>query len=142
MPSGLRFSTFGYQDTSTTPSPPPPPPQSSTLHHHPQFISSATMACPTHSQSNLKNHHTLPHQHHQHSHSHHQHSHRGMLQHSGSSTNQSANDGNDKGTNTSMDNDNVVHKKLPLKKDDSQSRSYGDVRRSAPDVVINLQSSH
>lgn len=132
LPSGLRFSTFGYLDTSTTPSPPPPP--SSAMHHHPQFVSSATMACPTHSQSNVKNHHTLPHQHHQHSHSHHQHSHRGMLQHSGSS-NQSMNDGNDKGTNTGgMDNDNV-HKKLPLKKDDSQTRS-SDVRKSAPDVVI------
>lgn len=140
MPSGLRFSTFGYQ--STTPSPPPPPQLSSTIHHHPQFVSSATMACPTHSQSIVKNHHTLPHQHHQHSHSHHQH--RGMLQHSGSGTNQSTSDGNDKGTNTSIDNDNVVHKKLPLKKDDSQSRSYSDVRKSAPDVVImsGCPSSH
>jgi hypothetical protein len=66
-----------------------------------------------------------------------------MLQHSGSGTNQSSNDGNDKGTNTSLDNDNVVHKKLPLK-DDSHSRSYSDVRKSAPDVVImsGCTSSH
>jgi hypothetical protein len=53
-------------------------------------------------------------------------------------------DGNDKavsGPNTKtdemriLDNDDV-HKKIPLKKDDTQSRSYSDVRKSAPDVVI------
>ena len=136
MPSGLRFSTFGYLDTSTSTPSPPPPPLSSVI-HQPQFISSATMACPTHSQSNVKNHHTLPHQHHQHSHSHHQHNHPRMFHRSGSA-NQSSNDGKDKGTNATMDrmdNDNV-QKKFPLRKNDSQSKSYGDVRKSAPDVVI------
>jgi hypothetical protein len=140
IPGGLRFSTFGYLDNST-PSPPPPPSM-----HHQQFVASATMPCPTHSQSNVKTH-TLPHQHHQHLHSHH-HSHR---MHSSSSTNQSSHDGNDKSTNTigrmdehrALDNDDV-HKKFPLKKDDSHSRSYSDVRKSAPDVVIisGCTSSH
>lgn len=138
LPGGLRFSTFGYLDGST-PSPPPPP-----SIHHQQFVASATMPCPTHSQSIAKNH-TLPHQHHQHLHSHH-HSHR--MHSNSSSTNQSSQDGgNDKGTNTmehrAIDNDDV-HKKIPLKKDDSQARSYSDVRKSAPDVVIisGCTSSH
>lgn len=82
------------------------------------------------------------------------------INNSSSSTNQSSLDGNDKSTNTierggsvggsikmdehrTIDNDDV-HKKFPLKKDDLQARSYSDVRKSAPDVVIisGCTSSH
>ncbi|KAG5683889.1 hypothetical protein PVAND_013149 [Polypedilum vanderplanki] len=142
LPSGLRFSTFGYLDSSSTPSPPPPP----NIH---SIVNTAGVAslnqpinvpCPTHSSSG-KN--TLPHQHHQHLHSHH-HSHR---MHSGS-TNQSS---NDKGSSAKIDEQQQqqpIHEKYStLRKDDSQSsssRSYSDVRKSAPDVVIisGCTSSH
>lgn len=114
MPSGLRFSTFGYLDSSTP---------------------GAT--CPTHSQSNKG---TLPHQHHHHYH------------HIHSNSNQSSPDGIDKGTGTpdrmdelraSIDNDDKQRKFL-VKKDDAQTRSFSDVRKSAPDVIIiaGCTSSH
>lgn len=119
MPSGLRFSTFGYLDSST-PSPPPPP-----------SIPMPGAACPTHSQSNKG---TMPHQHQHHHHYHHLHS----------STNQSSPEGIDKGTGTNnrmdefratIDNDDK-QKKFIMKKDDAQARSFSDVRKSAPDVII------
>lgn len=107
------------------------------------------MPCPTHSGKN-----TLPHQHQHHQHLHGHHHHR---LHS-SSTNQSSNDGNshhdtsNKGPNANkMDEQQQQHqhqqheKYATLKKDDSQSsRSYSDVRKSAPDVVIisGCTSSH
>lgn len=99
------------------------------------------VACPTHSGKN-----TLPHQHQHHQHLH-SHSHHHRL-HS-SSTNQSSND--DKGSNTNnngkMDesDDNNKIKYSTLKRDDTQSsRSFSDVRKSAPDVVIisGCTSSH
>lgn len=113
MPSGLRFSTFGYLD-STIPGAP----------------------CPTHSQSNKG---TLPHQHQHHHHYHHIHS----------SSNQSSPDGLDKGMGTSdefratIDNDDN-QKKFILTRDEAQARSFSDVRKSAPDVVIiaGCTSSH
>lgn len=117
MPSGLRFSTFGYLDASA-PGPPP---------------------CPTHSQSNKG---TLPHPRQHHHHYHHIHS----------NANQSSPDGIDKGTGTNdrmdefqttIDNDDK-QKKFILKKDEAQARSYSDVRKSAPDVIIiaGCTSSH
>lgn len=116
MPSGLRFSTFGYLDASA-PGPPP---------------------CPTHSQSRG----TLPHPRQHHHHYHHIHS----------NANQSSPDGIDKGTGTNdrmdefqttIDNDDK-QKKFILKKDEAQARSYSDVRKSAPDVIIiaGCTSSH
>lgn len=117
MPSGLRFSTFGYLDASAPGAP-----------------------CPTHSQSNRG---TLPHPHQHHHHYHHIHS----------SSNQSSPDGNDKGTGTTndrmdefrgtMDNDDK-QKKFLVKKDEAQARSFSDVRKSAPDVIIiaGCTSSH
>lgn len=121
MPSGLRFSTFGYMD-STIPAAP----------------------CPTHSQSNKG---TLPHQQAPHPHQHHHHYH-----HIHSGSNQSSPDAVDKGTGTSermdefratIDNDDK-QKKILLKRDDPQARSFSDVRKSAPDVVIiaGCTSSH
>lgn len=110
MPSGLRFSTFGYLDSST-PSPPPPP----------NIMTLPGGHCPTHSQSKGN---TMPHQHSHHHHYHHIHS----------STNQSSLDGIDKGTGT-MESDEK-QKKFMVKKDDPQARSYNDVRKSAPDVII------
>ncbi|CRL04102.1 CLUMA_CG017215, isoform A [Clunio marinus] len=128
-PYGLRFSTFGYLDSST-PSPPPPP-------NIEQTIPGAS--CPTHSQSGKS---TMPHQHQHHHHYHHIHS----------STNQSSPEGIDTsavGTNVRMDElqtmlDDDKHKKILLKRDDTQGRSYSDVRKSAPDVVIiaGCTSSH
>lgn len=120
--------------------------------HHQQHMSSqagismSNVPCPTHS-SGGKN--TLPHshqhQHHQHLHQHH-HSHR---LHS-SSTNQSSNDEENKGSHVNLDEQQQQHpqhaeKFSTLKRDDSQaSRSYSDVRKSAPDVVIisGCTSSH
>lgn len=114
MPSGLRFSTFGYLDSSTP-----------------------GAQCPTHSQTNKG---TLPHQHHHHYH------------HIHSNSNQSSPDGIDKGTGTpdrmdefraTIDNDDKQRKFL-VKKDDAQARSFSDVRKSAPDVIIiaGCTSSH
>lgn len=120
MPSGLRFSTFGYLDASAPGVP-----------------------CPTHSQSNRG---TLPHPHQHHHHYHHIHS----------SSDQSSPDGNDKGTGTTndrmdefrrgssaMENDDK-QKKFLVKKDEAQARSFSDVRKSAPDVIIiaGCTSSH
>lgn len=83
-----------------------------------------------------------PHQHHHH------------YRHIHSSTNQSSPDGIDKGTGagtngrmddfrTTIDNDEK-QKKLLVKKDDAQARSFSDVRKSAPDVIIiaGCTSSH
>ena len=116
MPSGLRFSTFGYLDSSI-----PAPP------------------CPTHSQSNKG---TMPHSHQHQGHHHHYH-------HIHSNSNQSSPDAIDKGTGTSdefraaLDNDDK-QKKYLVKRDDTQARSFSDVRKSAPDVVIiaGCTSSH
>lgn len=83
----------------------------------------------------------MPHQHQHHHHYHHIHS----------STNQSSPDGIDKGTRTNgrMDEfaaleDDDKHKKILLKRDEAQARSFSDVRKSAPDVVIiaGCTSSH
>ena len=82
----------------------------------------------------------------------HQHSHHHHYHHIHSSTNQSNPDGIDKGTSTNVrmddfraaiDNDDK-QKKYIVKKDEPQSRSFGDVRKSAPDVIIiaGCQSSH
>lgn len=122
MPSGLRFSTFGYLDSST-PSPPPPP----------SIQSMPGAPCPTHKTS------TMPHQHQHHHHYHHIHS----------STNQSSPEGIDKGTGTNggrldeQDSDDK-QKKYIVKRDDTQARSFSDVRKSAPDVIIiaGCTSSH
>lgn len=115
MPSGLRFSTFGYLDSPIPGAP-----------------------CPTHSQSNKG---TMPHPHQHQGHHHHYH-------HIHSSTNQSSPDGIDKGTGTSdefraLDHDDK-QKKFLVKKDDAQARSFSDVRKSAPDVIIiaGCTSSH
>ena len=93
------------------------------------------MPCPTHSGKNTLSH---QHQHHQHLHSH---SHHHRL-HS-NSTNQSCND--DKGSNANKMDENDEKKYSTLKRDDMQSsRSFSDVRKSAPDVVIisGCTSSH
>jgi hypothetical protein len=118
---------------SSTPSPPPPP--------NLQTIP-GNVPCPTHSQSNKG---TLPHQH---SHQHHQHHHHYLH----SSANQSSPEGIDKGTGTNarmdefrttIDNDDK-QKKFLVKKDEAQARSFSDVRKSAPDVIIiaGCTSSH
>ena len=93
------------------------------------------MPCPTHSGKN-----TLPHQHQHHQHLH-SHSHHHRL-HS-NSTNQSSND--DKGSNANKMDESDEKKYSTLKRDDMQSsRSFSDVRKSAPDVVIisGCTSSH
>lgn len=95
--------------------------------------------CPTHSQSNKG---TMPHSHQHQGHHHHYH-------HIHSSSNQSSPDSNDKGTGTSdeiraaLDNDDK-QKKFIMKRDDAQARSFSDVRKSAPDVIIiaGCTSSH
>ncbi|XP_070506869.1 uncharacterized protein Neto [Chironomus tepperi] len=133
LPSGLRFSTFGYLDSST-PSPPPPPNLQSMMNAA-NSGGGMNMPCPTHSGKN-----TLPHQHQHHQHLH-SHSHHHRL-HS-SSTNQSSND--DKGSNANKMDENDDKKYSTLKRDDMQSsRSFSDVRKSAPDVVIisGCTSSH
>lgn len=78
----------------------------------------------------------------------HQHSHHHHYHHIHSSTNQSSPDGNDKGTGTSdfratMDSDEK-QKKYLMKRDEAQARSFNDVRKSAPDVIIiaGCNSSH
>lgn len=83
----------------------------------------------------------MPHQHHHHYH------------HIHSSTNQSGPDGVDKATGpnarmedfrATIDSDEK-QKKILLKKDEAaQARSFGDVRKSAPDVIIiaGCTSSH
>lgn len=114
MPSGLRFSTFGYLDASIP-----------------------VGQCPTHSQSNKG---TMPHPHQGHHHHYH---------HIHSSSNQSSPDGIDKGTGTrdefraALESDDK-QKKYLIKKDDAQARSFSDVRKSAPDVIIiaGCTSSH
>lgn len=102
--------------------------------------------CPTHSQqptNNNNNKGTLPHQHHQHHHHYH---------HLHSSSNQSSPDGIDKGTGTNDKTDEFratiesddKQKKFILKRDEAQARSFSDVRKSAPDVIIiaGCTSSH
>lgn len=85
----------------------------------------------------------MPHQHQHHHHYHHIHS----------STNQSSPEGIDKasGTTTRMDdfraaveNDDKQKKYLVKKEDAAQARSFSDVRKSAPDVIIiaGCTSSH
>jgi hypothetical protein len=64
----------------------------------------------------------MPHQHHHHYH------------HIHSSANQSSPEGIDKGT-VAMDHDEK-QKKYVMKKDDAAARSFSDVRKSAPDVII------
>lgn len=128
--SGIRFSTFGYPTDYSTPSPPPPPAAASSI-----SIGSPAQ-CPTHSQMTSKV--MMPSQH---SHQHHHHFHH--IHSNSSSTNQSSGEGNDKGTSTNIrmddyrtiDNDDK-QKKFVVKKDETQARSFSDLRKSAPDVII------
>jgi hypothetical protein len=114
-PSGMRFSTFGHLDSSSTPSPPLPPSSSIVTH------------CPSHSMKQL----SMPHQHSHHHHYHHLHS----------STNPSISADeidNSMGTIGTI-NSKEKGKKLLMKKDEAMalSRSVaGESRKSAPDVII------
>lgn len=137
MPGNLRFSTFGYD--STTPSPPPPPVSHIPMHQNQHNIQTSsamvgTGSCPTHSQQTKNS--TLPHQHHQHHHHYHH------LQDQQANLNR---DENRSKTATSkvemndfggMTDDDAKHKKYALKKDETQARSFSDIRKSAPDVII------
>ena len=139
LPGSLRFSTFGYD--SSTPSPPPPPLSHIPMHQNQQhnIQTSSVMvgtggSCPTHSQQ-TKN--SLPsHQHHQH-HQHHHHYHhlqdQANLNKDDRNTSTSKIEMNDFGM---MTDDDTKHKKNVLKKDENQAKSYSDIRKSAPDVII------
>lgn len=103
----------------------------STFGYQDPQVPGAPPPCPSHGPSKQN---TLPHQHSHHHHYHHIHS----------SSNKSSPDV-DKGVGTSeaFEVDERT-KKILVKKDDAQARSYSDVRKSAPDVIIiaGCTSSH
>lgn len=97
---------------------------------------------------------TLPHQHHQHHH-HYHHVHNpsqnpGKSKSNGDSNSELASgpDNNTKIAKTALElqdyssNTDPENKKFIVKKDDTQSRSFSDIRKSAPDVIIITGSSH
>lgn len=134
MPENLRFSTFGYD--SSTPSPPPPPVSHIPMHQNQHNIQTSSVmvgtgSCPTHSQQS-KN--SLPHQHHQHHHHyHHLQDQANLNRDENRKTATSKIEMNDFG---GMTDDDAKHKKYVLKKDETQARSFSDIRKSAPDVII------
>lgn len=160
--SQIRFSTFGYDSTPSPPPPPlsqiPPPP------NPPIQTSSMTIGpmgyCPAHfSQGTITppKPTTLPHQHHQHQHHHHYHHVHNPNQNPGKSKSNS--ESNSEGIGGGPDN-NITkvaktalelqdysstrdpdNKKFIVKKDDPQSRSFSDIRKSAPDVIIMTSTS-
>lgn len=90
-----------------------------------------TGTCPTHSQQS-KN--SLPHQHHQHHHHyHHLQDQANLNKDENRKTATSKVEMNDFG---GMTDDDAKHKKYVLKKDENQARSFSDIRKSAPDVII------
>lgn len=126
IPGGIRFSTFGYD--STTPSPPPPPlSQIPTAHNIPLG------SCPTHNQKTG----TLPHQkgHMHHHHYHHVHN-SGLPKKPEMKTATTTIEMEDFDST-----EDEKHKKYIIKKDETQQRSFSDIRKSAPDVII-MTSSH
>ncbi|CAO1392044.1 unnamed protein product [Diamesa serratosioi] len=135
LPGNLRFSTFGYD--SSTPSPPPPPLSHIPIHQNQQqhIQTSSVMvgqgSCPTHSQQTKS---TGPHQHHQHHHHYHHLQDQANLNSNDRKTSTSRAEMNDFGMMTDLD--DAKHKKYVLKKDEHQAKSYSDIRKSAPDVII------